>query len=159
MFLSIVDFCFYINFKVRLPNEKHFWVSEKLIKNCPYPQMTMAGPGSYYSPEYVFSDPAMQTPSPSGQGPPPTMPAEMMTEMAFQRPEVYDAQMQTLPQYMASNLSQHQNIISQISQPHPSLGLPPHHPAAPPATVPASVYTPGSVIYIEGDRDGSQILH
>lgn len=122
--------------------------------------MTMAGPGSYYSPEFVFSDPALQTPSPSGQGPQPTMPAEMMPEMAFQRPEVYDAQMQTLPQYLASNLSQHQNIISQISQPHPSLGLPPHHPAGPPATVPASVYTPGSVtLYIEGDRDGSQILH
>nr|XP_045624823.1 uncharacterized protein LOC123774531 [Procambarus clarkii] len=118
-------------------------------------QMTVAGPSGFY-PEFVFGDPGLQNPSSSGQGPP-TLPAEMMTEMAFSRPDVYDAQMQPLPQYLPSTLPQHQSLISQITQPHPSVGLTPHHTPLS-ATGPATAYTPSSVIYIDGERDGSQIL-
>ncbi|KAG7175187.1 Terminal uridylyltransferase 7-like [Homarus americanus] len=119
-------------------------------------QMPVPGPSGFY-PEFVFGDPGLQNPSPSGQGPP-TIPAEMMTEMPFQRPDVYDTQMQALPQYLPSSLPQHQSLISQISQPHPSVGLPPHHTPLS-ATGPTAAYTPSSVIYIDGERDASQLLH
>lgn len=117
--------------------------------------MTVAGPSGYY-PEFVFGDPGLQNPSPSGQGPP-TLPAEMMTEMTFQRPGVYETQMQALPQYLPSSLPQHQSLMSQISQPHASLGVPPHHTSLS-ATGSSAAYTPGSVLYIDGEREGSQVL-
>ncbi|KAK7072352.1 hypothetical protein SK128_022203 [Halocaridina rubra] len=110
-------------------------------------QMAVPGPGAYY-PEFVFSDPSIQTPSPGTQG-------ELIQDMsAFQRPDVYDTQMPALPQYLASSLPQHQNLLS------PSLtniSLAPQH-GPPTAAGPGPAYTPSSVIFIEGERDGSQIL-
>lgn len=118
-------------------------------------QMAVPGPNAYYQ-ELVYGDPSLQNPSPNAQGPP-TLPAEMLADMAFQRPDVYDSQMSALPQYLASGLPQHQNIISQMSQPHPNMSLAPQH-GPPTAAGPGPAYTPANVIFIEGERDGSQIL-
>ena len=117
--------------------------------------MTMAGTSGYY-PEYVLGDPALQSHSPSGQGPP-NIPAELMSEMTFPRPEVYDHPLQALPQYLSSSMPQHQSLITPMSQPHPNVAIPPPHPSLP-ASGPAVPYTQGSLVYIDSEREGNQIM-
>lgn len=118
-------------------------------------QMTVAGTSGYY-PEYVLGDPALQSHSPSGQGPP-NIPAELMSEISFPRPEVYDHPLQALPQYLPSSMPQHQSLITPLSQPHPNVAIPPPHPSLP-ASGPAAPYTQGSLVYIDSEREGNQIM-
>lgn len=118
--------------------------------------MAVPGTSGYYS-EYVIGDPTLQSHSPNGQGLP-NIPAELMPEMTFPPAEVYDHPLQALPQYLSSTLPQHQNLINPMPQPHPSVALPPPHPPIP-ASAPAAAYTPqGSLIYIDGERDSSQMM-
>ncbi|KAG0710685.1 Terminal uridylyltransferase 4 [Chionoecetes opilio] len=117
-----------------------------------YHQMTVAGTSGYY-PEYMIGDPALQSHSPSGQGPP-NIPAELMPEMTFPRPEVYDHPLQALPQYLSSTMPQHQSLMAPLSQPHPNVAIPPPHPPLP-AGGPAPPYAQGSLVYIDSEREGS----
>lgn len=118
-------------------------------------QMTVPGASGYYS-EYVIGDPTLQSHSPNGQGLP-NIPAELMPEMTFPQPEVYDHPLQALPQYLPSSLPQHQNLITPMSQPHPSVALPPPHPPLP-ASAPSAPYGQGSLIYIDGERESNQMM-
>lgn len=126
-----------------------FWSSTLLF------QMTVPGSSGYY-PEYVIGDPTLQSHSPNGQALP-NIPAELMPEMTFPQPEVYDHPIQALPQYLSSSLPQHQNLITPMSQPHPSVALPPPHPPLP-ASAPSAAYGQGSLIYIDGERESNQMM-